>query len=62
MNEALKKIIKDIKGNVLIVGINNQYVLDSIYKNNELIEIFSLDRTKLFNKSQKNRWNNFKYL
>ena len=42
MNEALKKLIKDIKGNVLIVGINNQYVLDSIYKNNELVEVFSL--------------------
>ena len=53
MNEALKKIIKDIKGNILIVGINNQYVLDSIYKNKELNEVFSLDRTKLFNKPQK---------
>ncbi len=54
MNDALKKIIKDIKGNVLIVGINNQYVLDAVYKNKDLIQVFSLDRTKLFSKPQKN--------
>ena len=54
MNDALKKIIKDLKGNVLIVGINNQYVLDAVYKNKELGNVFSLDRTKLFSKPQKN--------
>lgn len=53
MNDALRKILKEIKGNALLVGINNQYVLDAIYKNKDLVGIYSLDRAKLFNKQPK---------
>ncbi|MBR1376567.1 MAG: hypothetical protein IJ565_02015 [Bacilli bacterium] len=54
MNEELNKIIKNIKGTLLIVGVNNSYILDTIYKNKKLDGIYSLDRAKLFNKNEKN--------
>ena len=55
MNDTLKKIIKEIKGNALLVGISNQYVLDTIYKNKDLVNIYTLDRAKLFNKQPKQK-------
>lgn len=53
MNESLNKIIKSIKGNVLLVSVNNQYVLDAVYKNKNLIDIYNLDRTRFFSKPKK---------
>ena len=53
MNEELKKIIKKIKGSLILVAVNNSYVLDTVYKNNSITEMYSLDRTKLFNKDKR---------
>ena len=50
MNENVNKIIKTLKGTLLVVSVNNNYILDSISKNKNLKEIYSLDRTKIFNK------------
>lgn len=59
MNDNIKKIVKTLKGTLLVVSVNNNYILDSISKNKNLKEIYSLDRTKIFNKPLK-KTNNVK--
>lgn len=53
MLDNINKIIKTLKGTLLVVSVNNSYVLDTIYKNNKLTDVYSLDRTRIFNKPVK---------
>lgn len=52
MFNELKKIIKSLKGSLVYVQVDNQ-ILGLINSNDNLTEIYSLERPKLFNKKAK---------
>ena len=52
MINDIKKILKTLKGSLLMVSINNEYVIDIVSKNKELQEVYFLDRAKLFNRKK----------
>jgi len=62
MIQDVKKLLKDLKGTLLMVSIENQYLLDIVNKNKELYEVYYLDRSKLFNgfKKKKDKTRNVK--
>ena len=53
MNKELFEIIKNLKGNVLAVGITDDIILDKINKNDNIKELFTLNKPRLFEKKDK---------
>jgi hypothetical protein len=53
MIDNVKKILKGLKGSLLMVSIENQYIIDTVIKNKELNEVYFLERTKLFKRKNK---------
>ena len=55
MIEDIKKTLKSLKGTLLLVAVNNEYLLDIVNKNKDLTEVYFLDRAKIFNGFSKNK-------
>ena len=55
MIDEIKKTLKSLKGTLLMVSINNEYLLDIVNKNKDLTEVYFLDRAKIFNGFSKNK-------
>ena len=49
MQEDIKKMLKTLKGSLLMVSVNNQYFINIVEKNKDLTDVYFLDRSKLFN-------------
>ena len=61
MINDVKKLLKELKGTLLMVSVNNEYLLDVANKNKELLEVYFLDRSRLFNGfKKKNKTKNVK--
>ena len=63
MINDVKKLLKGLKGTLLMVSVNNEYLLDIANKNKDLLEVYFLDRAKIFNgfgKTKKEKTNNVK--
>lgn len=51
MLEEVLNISKTLSGNVIVVGINNNQVLDKIYKNNKVNNLYTLNKARLLKKT-----------